>query len=145
MTPSELIALAKATAAAHNLYPEIVCAICERESSWNPLATRYEPQFYEHYIEPLIESGMAPLTEGYDRSVSWGLMQIMGQVAREHGYEGVLARLADPATGIEYGCRTFATKLAMAEGNVEKALQLYNGGANPNYAAEVLAMAEKYK
>jgi soluble lytic murein transglycosylase-like protein len=142
---SDLIALAKQTAAAHNLYPEIICAICERESSWNPQATRYEHGFYEHYIKPLIENGTVGISEAYDRSTSWGLMQVMGQVAREHGYEGVIARLCDPATGIEFGCRTFASKLATAEGDVTKALQLYNGGGNANYAAEVLSFAGKYK
>jgi hypothetical protein len=38
-----------------------------------------------------------------------------------------------------------AAKFAAAEGNVEKALLLWNGGASANYPNEVLARADKYK
>ena len=37
-----------------------------------------------------------------------------------------------------------ASKLAAAEDNVSRALQLWNGGANPGYADAVLARASKY-
>jgi hypothetical protein len=38
-----------------------------------------------------------------------------------------------------------AAKLAAADGNVERALLLWNGGANAQYPEQVLARAEKYK
>ena len=64
----------------------------------------------------------------------------MGQVAREHGFSGkFLSALCDPATGLDAGCAVLASKLATASGEVTRALELWNGGANPNYAAEVLA------
>jgi soluble lytic murein transglycosylase-like protein len=174
---SQLVSLARAAAAAHNLYPELICAICEQESAWNPWAIRYEPAFYEKYIRPLVDSsqlthsrstsvghseeavprptrnlnlcvppGVTLATESRARAFSWGLMQVMGQVAREHNFAGAsLAQLCDPAVGLDVGCRVFAAKLAAAEGNVTRALLLWNGGANREYPVEVLARADKYR
>lgn len=140
------MALARRAAEAHALWPEVVCAIVEQESSWNAWALRYEPAFYEKYIAPQVARGkITDPTESRARAFSWGLMQVMGQVAREHGFDGAsLAALCDPATGIEVGCRVFAAKLAAAEGNVARALLLWNGGANPDYPAAVLARAGHY-
>lgn len=144
--PAELVALARRAAEAHALWPEVVCAIVEQESSWNPWALRYEAAFYEKYIAPQLARGnIADTTESRARAFSWGLMQVMGQVAREHGFDGgSLAALCDPATGIEIGCRIFAAKLAAAEGNVSRALLLWNGGGDQDYPAAVLARASRY-
>jgi soluble lytic murein transglycosylase-like protein len=88
-SPQELVALAKQKADAHQLYPELVCAICEQESSWNSWSIRYEPGFYEKYVAPLwLKAAIKTLTEAQARSFSWGLMQVMGQTAREHGFDG---------------------------------------------------------
>jgi soluble lytic murein transglycosylase-like protein len=149
----QLVSLARSAAAAHNLYLELICAICEQESAWNPWAIRYEPAFYEKYIRPLVDSGrlspspgISAATEARTRAFSWGLMQVMGQVAREHAFAGAsLAELCDPAIGLDAGCRVFAAKLAAAEGNVTRALLLWNGGANREYPVEVLARADKYR
>jgi soluble lytic murein transglycosylase-like protein len=145
-TPAELVALACRAAEAHALWPEVVCAIVEQESSWNPWALRYEPAFYEKYIAPQLARGkIVDLTESHARAFSWGLMQVMGQAAREHGFNGAsLAALCDPAAGIEIGCRVFAAKLAAAEGNVARALLLWNGGGNQDYPAAVLVRAGHY-
>jgi len=144
--PAELVALACRAAEAHALWPEVVCAIVEQESSWNPWALRYEPAFYEKYIAPQLARGnIVDLTESHARAFSWGLMQVMGQAAREHGFNGAsLAALCDPAAGIEIGCRVFAAKLAAAEGNVARALLLWNGGGNQDYPAAVLVRAGHY-
>src|ERR1700733_6178962 len=144
--PAELVALACRAAEAHVLWPEVVCAIVEQESSWNPWALRYEPAFYEKYIAPQVARGnIVDLTESHARAFSWGLMQVMGQAAREHGFNGAsLAALCDPASGIEIGCRVFAAKLAAAEGNVARALLLWNGGGNQDYPAAVLVRAGHY-
>ena len=147
MIQAELIQLARDTAKAHNLFPEIVCAIAEQESSWAPFAMRYEPAFYEHYIMPLVNKGEVKReTEARARAVSWGLGQVMGQLARELGFKGkFLSELCDPLVGLEYLCRALNQKLGFASGNMEKALLFYNGGGNPNYPTEVLARVEKYK
>ena len=146
LAPRELVALAQDTARRHALRPELVCAVVEQESSWNPWALRHEPAFYAHYIAPQIARGtLTNDTEARARAFSWGLMQVMGQVAREQGFGGAsLAALCDPANGLDVGCRLLAAKLAAAEGNVARALALWNGGANPKYAAAVLARAAHY-
>ena len=46
MTQQDLMELAKQKAAKYQLYPELVCALCEQESSWNTWAIRYEPNFF---------------------------------------------------------------------------------------------------
>jgi soluble lytic murein transglycosylase-like protein len=158
---ADLIALARATAAAHQLDAALVCAICEQESSWNPWAIRYEPAFFTRYVEPQLSAGQITNTEAQARAFSWGLMQVMGQVAREHNFgaspasnssvsstqtnSASLAQLCDPSAGLEIGCRVFAAKLSSAHGDAARALQLWNGGGNPNYAAQVLARIAQYQ
>ena len=137
-----LITLARTTAAQHSLGPALICAIVEQESAWDPHAIRYEPAFRTRYVAPL---GLPP-TEEVARSISWGLMQVMGQVAREHSFTGKsLAALCDPATGLAIGCAVFAAKLRASANDVERALTLWNGGANTTYAAQVLARVAHYQ
>jgi len=148
VTSPEFIALAQQKAARHELAPELVCAVCEQESNWTPWAMRYEPGFFARYVAPAYASSPHPwtITEAQARATSWGLMQVMGQVAREFGFKGAfLTELCDPAAGLEIGCLVLAAKLAAADGNVEKALLLWNGGGNAQYPEQVLARAEKYK
>src|SRR5438132_221513 len=135
MTRDDLIALAKKTANKYGLFPELVCGIVEQESKWNTWAIRYEPQFYEHYIKPLVEKGqIVGATEAQARTISWGLMQVIGEVARENGFKGqFLSELCNPETGLDIGCRVFAQKLGHVGGDTEKALGLWNGGSRPTY------------
>lgn len=154
MSKEELIALARVVAGKHALWPELVCAVIEQESAWNPWAMRYEAGFYGRYIEPMLEAHtlkrMSPLcsieTEAHGRAFSWGLLQVMGQVARERGFLGAfLSELCDPETGIEFGCRHLTFKIGQAQGNVERALQLWNGGGNATYSAEVMSRVAHYQ
>jgi soluble lytic murein transglycosylase-like protein len=160
--PPEFVVLAHRAAEAYGLWPELVCAIVEQESRWNPWAMRYEPEFYDKYIatslaarrpdrqtsrlDTLTSAGIpGDPTESRARAFSWGLMQVMGQVAREHSFASAsLASLCDPAVGLEVGCRVFAAKLAAAEGNVTRALLLWNGAGNRDYPTAVLARAANY-
>jgi soluble lytic murein transglycosylase-like protein len=145
MEQSDLIAMAKAAAGHHNLDPSLVCAVCEQESGWNQWAIRYEPGFLSRYVMPLYQRGGMTVTEAYTRAMSWGLMQILGEVAREFEFAGAsLAELCDPATGLEYGCRKLADCLTRAKGDEAAALQQYNGGSNVNYASQVLARKVRY-
>lgn len=141
-----MIAIVKATASDEKLFPEIMCAIVEQESSWNPWSIRYEPAFYEHYVAPLLKSGeVKSQTEATARAISWGLFQTMGQSVRELGFAGPMASLCDPATSAIWGCKLFTVKLGHAGEDLEKALALWNGGGNPLYPGQVLARVEKYK
>ena len=139
---STLIVLARAIATRRLLDPALVCAVVEQESSWDSFAIRYEPAFRERYVVPLA----LPPTEEIARSISWGLMQVMGQSAREHGFAAKsLASLCDPAKGLAIGCAVLVSKITQASGDIARALQLWNGGANPDYASEVLARLPKYR
>lgn len=144
---ADLVSMAKAAAVTHEIEPELVCAVVEQESGWETYATRYEPAFFTRYIAPLLTSGVVlNPTEGYARATSWGLMQVLGQVAREHGFlDRVMGRLCDPPIGLDIGCRVLSHKITVAEGNVSKALLLWNGGGNPAYPDQVLARVARYR
>ena len=138
----DLIALALSSAQQYSLDPALVCAVVEQESAWDTHAIRYEPSFRSRYVAPL---GLPP-TEEIARSISWGLMQVMGQVAREHGFSGkFLSSLCEPPSGLGTGCAVLASKKAAAGGALSRALELWNGGSNPGYAAEVLARIARYR
>ncbi len=148
-------ALIERAAQQHGLPAELVAAIVQVESGGDPWATRYEPGFYERYVVCSVPAAVRPCsreTEGRLRATSFGLMQVMGQVARERGFKGVyLTRLCDPAEGLEYGCRHLAwTAVRLAGKGVTDYASLcaaYNGGvgavfndgrvSNPEYPAKV--------
>lgn len=101
---------------------------CWQESGHDPWALRYEPAFYRRYVEPLEESD----TEEYSRSFSWGLFQVMGQVAREFGFRGLyLSELCDPWTNAEVAARVLG-KWYRVTGSWRAALACYNGGPREN-------------
>ena len=134
---------------------ELVNAIIQVESEGDPSALRYEPAFYDRYVRGKGHQVFRPCsreTEEKARAFSWGLMQVMGQVAREEGFTGpYLAELIEPATGIEYGCRhlarharsfpapTYGWDAVCAAYNGGKgAVRGPNGFNNPAYPAKVL-------
>jgi soluble lytic murein transglycosylase-like protein len=135
------LAIASKYAAKYGLDPAIVCAVVEQESSWNPWAIRYEPEFFARYLETM----SLPATEMRARAFSFGLMQCMGQVARELGFAGAsLAQLCDPDIGLDVGCRKLAACFK-AWTTPEVALLCYNGGGNPDYGKQVLARVAHYQ
>jgi soluble lytic murein transglycosylase-like protein len=138
----DLLHLARSVALTHSLDSALVCAVVEQESAWNPHAIRYEPAFRARYVASL---GLPP-TEEVARSISWGLMQVMGQVAREHGFTGkFLSALCEAAAGLDIGCTILAAKIAAANGDITRALELWNGGANADYAPQVLSCLVNYR
>jgi soluble lytic murein transglycosylase-like protein len=143
--PPQLISLAQRYASAHSLDPALVCAVIEQESSWNPWAMRYEPAFFAKYVAPLYTNNKVSATEAYARGFSWGLMQVMGQVAREFGCDApFLSALCDPEQGIAIGCKVLRRKFDSMAGDTTRALLAWNGGGNPAYAAQVLARRPHY-
>src|ERR1700681_1379726 len=113
--PSQLILLARRAAAAQSLDPALVCAVVEQESAWNPWAIQYEPLFFAKYVASLYTNNKVGATEAYARGFSWGLMQVMGQTARERGLASqFLSALCDPGTGLAVGCRILKHKLVAA-------------------------------
>jgi soluble lytic murein transglycosylase-like protein len=86
----------------------LVRAFITAESHWDTFAYRYEPAFLTRYVEssPKRFGPISKDSERIGRATSWGLMQIMGQVARELGYEfPFLSGLCDPRIGVRYGCK----------------------------------------
>jgi soluble lytic murein transglycosylase-like protein len=135
------VALARKWATKYGLDTFIVCAVIEQESSWNPWAMRYEPAFLLRYIDPM---RLTDDTEAHARATSFGLMQIMGQTAREKGFQPrFLTELCDPDTGVEMGCRKLQECFAV-HGDPETSLLAYNGGGNPDYGKQVLARVAHY-
>jgi soluble lytic murein transglycosylase-like protein len=144
--PSQLLLLARKAAAAQTLDPNLVCAVVEQESAWNPWAMRYEPAFFTKYVAPLYTNNKIAATEAYSRGFSWGLMQVMGQVARETGFDALfLSSLCDPEQGLAVGCKVLRKKFDAMAGDPTRALLAWKMRADSEYPARVIARASQYR
>jgi len=139
-----LISLARQKAERYGLDGDLLCAQVEQESGWNTHAIRFEQGFLEKYMTPTIRANITR-TECYARCFSWGLMQIMGETAREFGFSGLfLSELTDPQLGLEFGCKKMSACMGKAGNDKDAALLHYNGGKNPLYVQEVKARLSIY-
>ena len=147
MTRQELVELITTMAWSANLPPVLVLAVVEQESNFDPWAMRYEAGFFRRYIQPLVLKGEIKTdTEAHGRAMSWGLLQIMGQVARESGFKGkYLSELCDPSIGLYFGCRHLSSKIVQAGGDTHRALLYWNGGGNKSYPDEVIEKMARWK
>ena len=123
---NDLERLAREAATKYGLDPALVCALCEVESGWETRAIRQEVGYTYLYGLAAGETGVIACIQGAAgeqlhtllkeiqstiatevvmQKTSWGLMQIMGAVARERGFGGWLTELCDPAVNLEWGCR----------------------------------------
>jgi len=117
--------------------PNLVLAIIHVESNENSYAVRYEPKFYEWLKGRITTENWASIptkqTELRLRATSFGLMQVLGQVARENGFEGLyLTELCDPEVGIRYGMRVLAKQLRRYASKADPeayAVSAYNRGS----------------
>lgn len=145
MDRQSLIALARQKAEKYGLDGDLICAIIEQESNWDEWAIRYEPGFFTHYIQPIMASSHLSNSEANARSTSWGLMQVMGETAREYMFGGpFLSQLCDPDAGVDIGCKYFSALMGEVGNDVTKALLRWNGGGDPNYPSEVQARIATY-
>ncbi|MFP5223119.1 MAG: transglycosylase SLT domain-containing protein [Acidobacteriota bacterium] len=167
---NSLDAMIDAAAKAHGLPAGIVAAIVQVESSANTFAARYEPDYpylwnvstgKAYRVRPAERSldrapadfsaprGVSVHTEWISQQTSYGLMQVMGAVARELGFAWpFLTQLCDPSVGMEFGCRLLAKlkRTYLAKYGWEGVLRGYNGGpgavvnvTNPEYPAKIKA------
>lgn len=150
MTKTEIVLLSHDVALRRGCNPELVKAMVGVESGFNPWAWNPEPR-YRYLWNVKTGEPFRPLTvdelddeippkdfpalhgdrdnEFWGQQASWGLMQVMGAVAREYGFAGkYLPQLCDPDTGLEFGCRVLVACLRWAGGDVPAALAAYNGG-----------------
>ena len=168
MKKEDVFALLEPHAIENGFDPYLGLAIVEQESTYREDVARPEQGFYHRYTMP---DSLATTTEILLAS-SYGLMQLMGQSLRELGYfdffvkfynegktagrltvslsevsvpKALNALMVRPAWQVEWGCKWFKKKLAIAKGDTTKALQFWNGGGNPKYASEVLARYAKLK
>lgn len=118
----------------YELDTSLVCAIILQESAGNQYAYRYEPAFFERYLKGKsryeLIGACDPVSldsELMFRSCSFGLMQIMGQTAREFSYSDQLPTLFTPNNNIELGCKILRKYIDEA-GSVELGVTAYNRG-----------------
>lgn len=142
-------ALVHNTSKRYELKADYVAAIIMQESvkGTNSLmsavvANRKEEGFFKLYIKGRKLTGYEPpkgalpseATRRSDRATSWGLMQIMGTTAREHGFsEQFLTTLLWPHHNIEIGCRVLRHYLEEEGGDYREALRRYNGRKAGDY------------
>lgn len=115
----------------YGLPSRLVHAIVRTESAGNRFAHRCEPSYrylwdvranapYQVDSRAVAKrlpppgfpapAGISKATEWLDQQSSWGLMQVMGAVAREYGFTGFLCGLCDPLEGLHYGCKLLAAR-----------------------------------
>lgn len=124
----------------YNLNPELVAGMIYVESKGNPTAHRWEPRFFDLYIKNKKNlPGYFPWsiddeTERHGRACSWGLLQIMGETAREKGFvRESLVDLCDPEINLDLGCSIIAGLINKYDGDTERALFAYNAGEGTAY------------
>jgi hypothetical protein len=131
MTPTECAALIHVVANENGVDPILFEAICRVESSLDPLAMRYEPKWNYLYF-PREHASRLRITEETETQLqkfSYGLCQIMGSVAREHGFTGALVSLAaDPALCLKFGAIHLKKFLWKYQTEAE-AIAAYNAGS----------------
>jgi hypothetical protein len=150
MTSSHIRAAIEKVAPAHGLEPDLVEAVVLTESGGNPWAWNPEPH-YRYFVDvrtgrPFRKVTAAEIASQYPpkdfrtiagdpdqewwaQQASWGLMQVMGAVAREQGYrDPYLPSLCEVVANLNVGCRHLSGHLAWAKGDIDKALRAYNGG-----------------
>lgn len=114
----------------HEVDSDLILAIVDVESGGNTYAARFEA-YWKYFSN--IQKNAATLkisfaTEQNMQMCSWGLMQVMGSVAREHGYSLELQRLCEPKSGLQYGVRQISKflKIYPIESDV---IAAYNAGS----------------
>ncbi len=112
--------------------PELIAAFTSVESGGNSNATRYESHYRYTFDEAIFakRNQISVDTETIQQKTSWGLMQIMGGVAREHGYLGALVELSNsPQLGLSYSI-AHLLKFIEKYDDLESAVCAYNQGGN---------------
>lgn len=98
-----------------------------RESSGDPYAFRYEPNFWRKYIKnnpDALGRKYGPLA-----ACSFGLMQIVLETALELGFDGRPEDLFVDRISLGWGAKKMQALVLWAGGEYPKALSAYNGGS----------------
>ena len=106
--------LIKLSANAHGIDEDLLFAICKVESDFNQYATRYEDTYrFLYKINDFVNKDNTYKTEKTNQKTSFGIMQVLGAVLREYGYDSTNLRdiLNLPADQLYYGCIHLKKKL----------------------------------
>jgi len=152
----EIILIATRIAKENLLNPALVLAIIEQESNFTPTAMRFEPQF-KYILNPDIfsrKNRISLATEINLQQISWGLMQIMGAVTRELGFDKEMPLMLVPETNIHFGCLKLS-QLLSKYATLENAVSSYNQGSpmklfngtyrNQEYVTSVLSKMRNWE
>lgn len=114
----------------YGLDPRLVIAIAKVESSLEPSVVRFEPAWAYHWrVTEFAKSlNISRNTEKTLQAMSWGLMQVMGTVARELGYKDMLTKLIKPRTNIRLGCLQLVKLFDRYDDKI-KVIAAYNAGS----------------
>jgi hypothetical protein len=166
MTPL-IRSLIQQAAGGAGISADLVEAIVRVESEGNPFAWNPEPRYrylwnvwtkapFRAVTEAELTSKVPPRDfpalagdhdqEWWGQQASWGLMQVMGAVAREEGFSApYLPELCDPAANLIVGCRHLRGLVLWADGDLAQTAAAYNAGrgnwksnAGLHYGARVL-------
>jgi soluble lytic murein transglycosylase-like protein len=128
----------RAIARAEQLPPALLAGIIQEESRFDMWATRMEPRYMNSRrvsqaaaIWSRAHSGTpTAFTELTDRSRSYGLMQIMGETAREEGYSArYLASLFHADSGLRAGAAHLKALILRYKSDTLSAISAYNQGS----------------
>jgi hypothetical protein len=170
----QIVQIAHETAGRYGLPPLLVQAVVQHESTGDVWAWNAEPRYRWFWdvragkpFRPVTAAeaaaevppkdfkacnGVDPDAEWWGQQASWGLMQVMGAVARERGFTGrFLNALHDPVLNVDIGCKHLAAYAKRYLGRLGWAgvLRAYNGGSyaaahnsNPGYPAKIAALID---
>lgn len=124
--------------------PALLYSIAMIESSLDPNTVRYEPNWRYYYdIKKFADDlDITSQTEHVLQSMSWGLMQVMGTVARELGFTRHLTELINPHFNVAIAIKKLE-ELFNKYDNLEDVVSSYNQG-NPRKKADGLYMNQNY-
>lgn len=134
--------------------PELLYAFAMVESSLDPNTCRFEPAWSYHYnvSKYAKKCQITRDTEKVLQSISWGLMQVMGTVAREHGFERHLTELTSPYLNLDIAIQKIMELQAKYE-DIADVISSYNQGfprkmgdgkyRNQAYVDKVLAVYQR--
>lgn len=129
--------LIREKASKYDLEPELVAAVIQKESSGNTYALRYEPNYRWTFSVSDLAALIGCTNDTMEKmqKTSFGLMQVMGGVAYEHGlhreeniYQRWASCLVIPEIGVEYGCRHIKRK-SLGLSDVADIYAAYNAGS----------------
>lgn len=125
-----------------------VLAFCMAESSFGVHKIKYE----SHYRWLVGKEETLSIGELLGQKHSWGLMQVMGAVAREYGHKGPFTDLWEPSLNLKYGMMHLR-KLYRRHQHWPDTIAAYNAGTptkidgrykNQTYVNKVLTLWSEY-